>query len=147
MTLAKALANGVPMGAMMATAEAAKGFEAGSHGSTFGGTPLAAAAAFETLGLISTPQFLDSVNQKSAYFIEKLEGLRARHPRIQEVRGKGLLLGLVLDEKAGDIVEECFKKGFIINGIQDNVLRFAPPLIVEQSDMDRLVSVLDSLFA
>ena len=145
MTLAKALANGVPMGAMLATAEAAKGFEAGSHGSTFGGTPLAAAAALKTLSLISQPAFLESVNEKSAYFMEKLEGLKARHSRIQGIRGKGLLIGLVLDKDAGEIVEKCFKKGFIINGIQDKILRFAPPLIIQEGQIDQLIDVLDGL--
>ncbi len=145
MTLAKALANGIPMGAMLATQEAAKGFAAGSHGSTFGGNPLAAAAARETLGIISDPDFLSQVQEKSDYFRSKLEGLKTRHSRINEVRGKGLLLGLELDKDAGLIVEECFKKGFIINGIQDKVLRFAPPLIVAEADMDELVQVLDSV--
>ncbi|MCG8565139.1 MAG: aspartate aminotransferase family protein, partial [Desulfobacterales bacterium] len=145
MTLAKALANGVPMGAMLATQEAAKGFEAGSHGSTFGGTPLAAAAALETLNTISHPDFMESVNEKSRYFLGKLEELKSRHPRIQNIRGRGLLLGMELDEKAGDVVEACFKKGFIINGIQDKVLRFAPPLIIETEQIDQLIHVLDSV--
>ena len=145
MTLAKALANGVPMGAMLATQDAAKGFEAGSHGSTFGGTPLAAAAALETFNIISDPEFLAQVNAKADYFNAKLAELAGRHDRIQGVRGRGLLIGLELDKGAGEVVEACFKKGFIINGIQDKVLRFAPPLIIEEGQIDQLIQVLDSV--
>ena len=145
MTLAKALANGVPMGAMLATQDAAKGFEAGSHGSTFGGTPLAAAAALETFNIISDPEFLAQVNAKADYFNAKLAELAGRHDRIQGIRGRGLLIGLELDKGAGEVVEACFKKGFIINGIQDKVLRFAPPLIIEEGQIDQLIQVLDSV--
>ncbi len=149
MTLAKGLANGVPIGAMLATAEAAKGFDFGSHATTFGGTPLATAAALAVMGIISDEGFLAQVRQKGAYFKEKLEALGKKHSKVKAVRGKGLLLGLELDtssgQNAGFYVEACFKKGFIINGIQDKVLRFAPPLIVETADIDRLADVLDTL--
>ncbi len=145
MTLAKALGNGVPIGAMLATAEAAKGFEPGSHGSTFGGTPLATAAGLKTLELISDPAFLARVREKGRYFKARLTELQARHSRITAVRGRGLLLGMDVGEGAGDVAAGCFEKRFIINAIQDKVLRFAPPLIVENTDIDRLISVLDSL--
>jgi acetylornithine aminotransferase len=145
MTLAKALGNGVPIGAMLATEEAAKGFEPGSHGSTFGGTPLAAAAGLKTLSLISDPGFLAQVREKETYFKAQLETLQKRHARIIDIRGKGLLLGMEVGEGAADVAAGCFKKGFIVNAIQDKVLRFAPPLIVQTADIDRLVSVLDSL--
>lgn len=147
MTLAKALANGVPMGAMLATQEAATGFEIGSHATTFGGTPLATAAALAVLTIIADPGFLDKVNEKGAYFREKLLELKEKHPRIQDIRGKGLLMGMEIDQDAGFFVENCFKKGFIINGIQDKILRFAPPLIVEKREIDALVAVLDTLFS
>ena len=145
MTLAKALGNGVPIGAMLATEKAATGFEPGSHGSTFGGTPLATAAGLKVLELISDPGFLARVRETGVYFQEQLKGLQARHSRIREVRGKGLLLGMEIDEGAAALVENCFKKGFILNAIQDKILRFAPPLIVETPDIDRLVSLLDTL--
>lgn len=146
MTLAKALANGIPIGAMLATKEAATGFDFGSHGSTFGGTPLATAAALEVVKIISDKAFLDEVVEKGAYFRGKLLALKEKYPRIIDVRGKGLLVGMEIDQDAGSFVADCFKKGFIINGIQDKVLRFAPPLIVEKNEIDRLVAVLDSLF-
>jgi acetylornithine/N-succinyldiaminopimelate aminotransferase len=157
MTLAKALANGVPIGAMAATSEAAKGFDFGSHGSTFGGTPLAAAVALEVVNIISDNNFLEAVRKKGEYFREKLIELKEKYPRIKDIRGRGLLIGMEIDiaeesgegssgSNAGSFVADCFKKGFIINGIQDKILRFAPPLIIEKTEIDRLVAVLDSLF-
>lgn len=151
MTLAKALANGVPIGAMLASEEAALGFEVGSHGSTFGGTPLATAAALEVVRLMSEQGFLASVREKSAYFLAQLNGLKEKHNKVVDVRGKGLLIGMELDISKGktatDYVSECFKKGFIINAIQDKVLRFAPPLIIGTVEINQLVAVLDSLLA
>lgn len=151
MTLAKALANGVPIGAMLATDAAAQGFDVGSHGSTFGGTPLATAAALEVVRLISEQGFLASVREKSAYFLEQLNGLKEKHKKVVDVRGKGLLIGMELDISKGktatEYVSECFKKGFIINAIQDKILRFAPPLIIKTVEINQLVAVLDSLLA
>jgi len=151
MTLAKALANGVPIGAMLATEEAASGFEVGSHGSTFGGTPLATAAALEVVRLMSQEGFLASVLEKSAYFLEQLNVLKQKHKKVVDVRGKGLLIGMELDTSTGknasDYLSECFKKGFIINAIQDKILRFAPPLIIGNAEINQLVAVLDSLLA
>lgn len=151
MTLAKALANGIPIGAMLATQDAAKGFDFGSHATTFGGTPLATAAAREVVKIVSKESFLREVDEKGKYFREKLGQLKDKHPRIIDIRGKGLLIGLEIKtsgEKGpgvADIVGDCLKKGFIINGIQDKVLRFAPPLIIDKIDIDRLVSVLDKI--
>jgi len=146
MTLAKALGNGLPIGAMLATREAANGFDVGSHATTFGGTPLVTAAALEVLNIIGAEAFLDEVRQKGRYFKEKLLELKEKHPRIVAVRGEGLLIGLEIDRDAAFFVGKLLEKGFIINGIQDKVLRFAPPLIVEKTDIDRLITALDSLF-
>ncbi len=151
MTLAKALANGVPIGAMLATETAAQGFEIGSHATTFGGTPLATAAGLEVVRLISQQGFLASVREKSAHFLEQLNVLKEKHQKVVDVRGRGLLLGMELDISKGktatEYVSECFKKGFIINAIQDRVLRFAPPLIIGNDEINQLVAVLDSLLA
>lgn len=144
-TLAKALANGMPIGAMLAKDEVAKGFEKGSHATTFGGTPLVTAAAVTVLGLISSPNFLADVREKGAYFKKQLIKLKTKCPSIKNVRGRGLMLGLELDRSAGPIVTECFNKGFIINGIQDRVLRFTPPLVIEKGDIDQLTAVLEKL--
>ena len=145
MTLAKALGNGLPIGAMLATQDAATGFDFGSHATTFGGTPLATAAGLEVVNIISKEIFLDKVCQIGEYFKEELKKLKEKHTRVLDVRGKGLLLGMELDKDAGSIVVELFKKGFIINGIQDKILRFVPPLIIEKQEIDRLIKELDSL--
>ena len=145
MTLAKALGNGLPIGAMLAAKDAATGFDYGSHATTFGGTPLATAAALEVVNIISDKKFLDQVCQKSQYFKDELEMLKEKHSRVVAVRGKGLLLGLEVDKDAAFFVGQLLKKGFIINGIQDKILRFAPPLIIEEKEIDRLISALDSL--
>ena len=149
MTLAKALANGIPIGAMMATADAAAGFDYGSHATTFGGTPLATAAALEVLKTISDHAFLKEVEEKGEYFRARLNRLKEKYPKVVDIRGKGLLIGMELDvssgKGAGDFVGDCFKKGFIINGIQDKVLRFAPPLTVKKQEIDNLMAALDSL--
>jgi acetylornithine/N-succinyldiaminopimelate aminotransferase len=145
MTLAKALANGLPIGAMLATQDAAGGFDFGSHATTFGGTPLATAAALAVVTLISRESFLADVRQKGSYFKEKLEALKEKHTRIVDVRGEGLMLGVEVDKDAASLVSQLMEKGFIINGIQDKVLRMVPPLIIAEKDIDRLVSALDSL--
>jgi len=151
MTLAKALANGVPIGAMLATETAAQGFDIGSHATTFGGTPIATAAGLEMVRLISEKGFLASVREKSAYFMTQLNGLKEKYQKVLDVRGRGLLLGMELDISKGKTatayVSECFKKGFIINAIQDRILRFAPPLIIGTAEINQLVAVLDSLLA
>lgn len=151
MTLAKALANGVPIGAMLATETAAQGFDIGSHATTFGGTPIATAAALEVIRLISEEGFLASVREKSAYFMAQLNILKEKHKKVVDVRGRGLLIGMELDiskgKTASEYMSECFKKGFIINAIQDKILRFAPPLIIGTAEIDQLVAVLDSLLA
>lgn len=145
MTLAKALGNGLPIGAMLATEKAATGFALGSHGTTFGGTPLVTRAALEVLRIISEESFLQECRRTGDYFKNRLNQLKETHACIKEVRGEGLLLGVVLDRDAAQIVDACMKKGFIINAIQGNILRFAPPLIIGSEEIDGLVEALDSL--
>ncbi|MBF0388816.1 MAG: acetylornithine transaminase [Desulfamplus sp.] len=145
MTLAKALANGLPMGAMVATQKAAQGFAVGSHATTFGGTPLVASVAITVLSIISQPKFLQDCRENGEYFREKLNSLKHNHPVIKDVRGKGLLVGMELDIEAGPIVEKCLEKGFIINAIQGNTLRFAPPLIITKQEIDSLIEVLNGI--
>jgi len=145
MTLAKALANGLPMGAMLATERAAAGFAVGSHATTFGGTPLVASVALTVLSIISGPDFLSECREKGEYFKERLTLLKKSHPEIRAVRGEGLLIGMELEVEAAPIVESCLKKGFIINAIQGNILRFAPPLIITKGEIDALVDVLNAV--
>ena len=145
MTLAKALGNGLPIGAMLATNQVAEAFGPGSHATTFGGTPLVTSVALRVLELISAPSFLARVNLVGRYFKERLEDLRSHHDLIKDVRGRGLMIGMELEIPGGKIVEKCLERGFVINCTHDTVLRFAPPLTVEMEEIDRLIPVLDEV--
>ena len=145
MTLAKALANGLPIGAMCAREAVAAAFTPGSHATTFGGTPLITAAALATVRTLVDEGILDQGRRMGTYFREALEGLGRRHACVREVRGRGLLLGLVLETEGAPIVNACLEKGFLINCIQDTVLRFAPPLIVTNFEVDALIACLDTV--
>lgn len=145
MTLAKAIANGLPMGAMLATEAIASAFGPGAHASTFGGTPLVAAAAMAVAKVLEDGVVLENCRRVGAYFKEKLLTLRSKYDVIQEVRGKGLLVGMDLTIDGGEIVNACMKRGFLVNCAQGHILRFIPPLIVTEADIDRLVACLDAV--
>ncbi|HYA39730.1 MAG TPA: aspartate aminotransferase family protein [Syntrophobacteraceae bacterium] len=146
MTLAKALANGLPMGAMLAVDEVAEAFTPGSHASTFGGGPLVASAALATLRIISNPAFLAGVRETGAYFISRLEELKERYSFIREVRGRGLLVGLQLAVPGAKFVSKCLERGAIINCAHDTVLRFVPPLVAGRPEIDEMVGILEEVF-
>jgi acetylornithine/N-succinyldiaminopimelate aminotransferase len=142
-TLAKGLAGGVPIGAFIATNKVAVAFHAGDHGSTFGGNPLACAAANAVLDAM-TPEFLENVEKMGEYFKERLLALQKKLPWfIKEVRGSGLILGMELTKEGRDVVNACLEEGAIINCTAGNVLRFVPPLIVTKSEIDEVMNVLD----
>ncbi len=147
MTLAKALGNGLPIGAMLATEKVAVAFGPGAHASTFGGTPLICAAALEVLQQIDQPDFLARCHQAGQYFQQQLAALCERHSVVREVRGRGLLLGMELVRPGVPVVDSCRERGFLINCIQENVLRFAPPLIITTEAIDELVACLDDILA
>lgn len=147
MTLAKALANGLPMGAMLAQEDVAAAFGPGSHASTFGGTPIVSAVALEVLKILEEEGLIDHAAKMGQYFVSQLEGIRDNHPAVLDVRGKGLLLGMKLAGDGGPVVETCMERGFLINCIQDRILRFTPPLIIEKEQIDALISCLDDIFA
>jgi acetylornithine/N-succinyldiaminopimelate aminotransferase len=142
MTLAKALGNGLPIGALLTTQEVASVFSPGSHAATFGGNHLVTSVALEVLSILLEEGFLDQVKMMGAYFKERLMGLAAELPLVQEVRGRGLLLGLALDRPGKPVVEACLQKGFLINCTQETVLRFTPPLVVERVQIDSLIETL-----
>jgi len=147
-TLAKGLGGGVPIGALLAKSHAAA-FEPGDHGSTFGGNPLACSAALAVLKAILTEDLISGSSEKGLYFKHSLNSLREKYPFIKDVRGKGLMLGLQLDDSINgrEIVGKCFEKGFIINCAGNNTLRFVPPLIITLDEIDSLVSSLESIFS
>lgn len=147
MTLAKALGNGLPIGAMLATEKAAAAFTPGAHASTFGGTPVITAAALEVLRIIEAENILEHCQKVGDYFKSRLEWLKDRHPVVEEVRGVGLMLGMKLSQKGAPVVEACMDKGLLINCTQENVLRFVPPLVITAEEVDRLVACLDDIFA
>jgi acetylornithine/N-succinyldiaminopimelate aminotransferase len=147
MTLAKALGNGLPIGAMLTTEKIAASLTVGTHASTFGGNPVAAAAAVEVLKMMLADGFLESVREKSRYFVARLQDVAERYPHLATgVRGRGLLLGLVLTEKGIeqglDIVQRMFEEGALINFAGNRVLRFVPPLIVSTEEIDLLIQKL-----
>ncbi len=148
-TLAKGLAGGVPIGAFICTEKVAQAFKPGDHGTTFGGNPLACAAANVILDTVPDEKFLAHVEEVGKYFKDKLIGLQKKYPtQIREIRGEGLILGAQLDKpkKTGvEIVNECMKRGAIINCTVGTVLRFIPPLIITKEQVDEVVNILDAV--
>lgn len=141
-TLAKALGNGFPIGALLAKQKIAAAFVPGSHGSTFGGNPLACAAALATLGTILDEGILDNCRKVGEYFLARLGELKNRHSRIREVRGLGLILAVELTVPGAEFVQKCMENGLLINCTNGNVLRFVPPLILTRWDVDKAVGIL-----
>ncbi len=147
MTLAKALGNGLPIGAMLTTDEIAQSLGVGTHASTFGGNPVAAAAGVAVLKTMLADGFFQSLQEHSSYFVKQLEGVVDKFPALATgVRGRGMLLGLVLTEKGIkhglDIVSKLFERGVLINFAGMKVLRFIPPLIVGREEIDQLIDQL-----
>jgi acetylornithine aminotransferase len=146
MTLAKSLGNGLPIGALLTTNEVAAVFQPGTHAATFGGNPLVTSVARTVLSILLEEEFLPRVRKIGAYFQDQLLQLKEEFPQILDVRGMGLLLGMALDRPGKPIVDACLQKGFLINCTQDTILRFVPPLIVEQEEIDALIKTLRDLF-
>ena len=145
MSLAKALANGLPMGAALAREEVAKVFTPGAHATTFGGGPLVCAASLATLETITAPGFLDRVVRVGDYLKAGLKEIAERHKFVRQVRGMGLILGMEVDFAAAGVLKTLRERGFLINVTKDNVLRFLPPLIVTEAEVDRLLPVLEEV--
>lgn len=145
-TLAKGLAGGVPIGAFMATDKVANAFHAGDHGSTFGGNPLACAAACVVLDALIDGNLMENAKEIGAYLQSKFEEYKAKYPNlIKEVRGRGLILGMELTRPGREIANECLDYGAIINCTAGNVLRFVPPLNITKAHVDELISILDKV--
>jgi acetylornithine aminotransferase len=145
MTLAKALANGLPIGAMLSVKELSRAFGPGSHASTFGGTPLVTAVSKAVLSSLINDGWLEHCTATGNYFKDRLKDLSQKHSLIKEVRGKGLILGMEIDVPGNSIVASCMKKGFLVNCAQEKVVRFLPPLIVSKEEIDQLLEALDSI--
>ena len=146
LTLAKGLAGGVPIGAVLANQSASTGFGPGDHGSTFGGNPLACAAALAVLEEIESKNLLSNVQNVSAYLQKKLASVSKKTKKIAEVRGKGFLLGIELDSgSASDVKMKLFEKGFLVSSIGSNVIRIAPPLILNKFQAIKFISALQDV--
>jgi acetylornithine/N-succinyldiaminopimelate aminotransferase len=144
MALAKALGGGFPVGACLSTADAGKGMTAGTHGSTFGGNPLAMAVGNAVLDVMQKPGFLDHVRRISVLLKQRLAEIRDRYPTvISEVRGEGLLIGLRAVHPASELVDELRAEKMITVGAGDNVVRLLPPLILSEAEMSEAVNRID----
>ncbi|HEY0282872.1 MAG TPA: aspartate aminotransferase family protein [Rhizomicrobium sp.] len=145
MPIAKGIGGGYPLGACLATAEAAKGMTAGTHGSTYGGNPLGMAVGNAALDLVLAPDFLPHVEAIGNYLRQQLAGLLAEYPAVfEEVRGQGLLLGLKLRVPVPEFVAAARKQGLLLVGAGDNVVRLLPPLIIEEAQVREALDKLSA---
>lgn len=143
-TVAKGIANGLPLGVTIAK----KGieFSKGQQGSTFGGNCISCTAANATIDYIIKKRLMKNADAVGKYFMQELEKLKVKYKKIKEVRGKGLMIGVELEENADDVVSICMKKGLLLNSIEDKVLRFLPPLVVSKKEVDKALDILDNVF-
>jgi acetylornithine/N-succinyldiaminopimelate aminotransferase len=148
MTVAKGIGGGFPLGACLATAEAGRGLTLGTHGTTFGGNPLAMAVGNAVLDVILEPGFLESVERKGLLLKQRLAELKDRHPSvIAEVRGQGLIMGLRTVVPNTDFVSAARDQKLIVIGAGDNVVRLLPPLIITEADLGEAINRLDAACA
>ena len=147
-TVAKPIAGGIPLGAVLCTEEVARAFHPGMHGTTFGGGPLACAVAIAVIDAIEKDGLLAKVTEVGDYFQEQLRGLKKKHDAIVDVRGKGLMVAAEVDsaELGKTIVAQMLKRHILINCTSDTVLRFLPPFILEKAHVDTAIAALDEIF-
>jgi acetylornithine aminotransferase len=141
-TLAKGLGGGVPVGACVARGEAGTLFQPGSHGSTFGGNPLACTAGLTTLDIIESENLCQNATDVGAHIRSSLQRALAETPGVKDIRGKGLMIGIELDRPCGDLVKTALEAGLLINVTADNVVRLVPPLVISRTEADQLVGEL-----
>ncbi|WP_273122588.1 acetylornithine transaminase [Bacillus weihaiensis] len=146
-TSAKGLGSGLPIGAMIGKKHLVETFGPGSHGSTFGGNPISMAAAKATLAKIFEEEFLKEVEKKSHYFIEKLNNVIGTHFLVEEVRGKGLLLGISCKEEIGEIIQQLREEQLLTLPAGPNVIRLLPPLTVTYEEMDVAIEKINQVFS
>jgi len=147
MTLAKALAGGPPIGALLTTEGLAASLGPGTHGSTFGGNPLVCAAALAAMQTLNEKTLLDNCRAMGAYLTEKLEQLKGKYSLIKEIRGLGLIIGVELTIEGGPLVIKAMERGLLMNCTVGNVLRFVPPLIVNRAEIDEAMTILDEVLS
>ncbi|OGW91397.1 MAG: acetylornithine aminotransferase [Nitrospirae bacterium RIFCSPLOWO2_12_FULL_63_8] len=145
MTLGKGLGGGLPIGACLATEEAAAALEPGTHASTFGGNPVSCAAGLAVLRTLLEGRVLEHGRRMGDYLAHGLQDIKDRLPIVKEVRGLGLLQGMELTVDGKSVVTDCLARGLLINCTAERVLRFVPPLIITQTDIDRLLDILNQV--
>jgi acetylornithine aminotransferase len=143
MTLAKPLAGGLPIGAVLVTEKVASAINYGDHGSTFAGGPLICSAALAVLNKISNPNFLSDVSKKGLYFKELLKQKLGGNPHVKEIRGVGLIIGIDLDVSASPIVDACRNSGLLVlTAGKGNVVRLVPPLIITEQEIEHAADII-----
>jgi acetylornithine aminotransferase len=147
LTTAKGLGNGVPIGACLARGKAAGVFHAGNHGSTFGGNPLASAAALAVLDSLVTDGLCANATRMGERLMHGLRARLAGIPGVVEVRGRGLMVGIELREPCAHLVQEALEQGLLINVTADNVIRLLPPLVIQAAEIDQIIDTLGALIA
>jgi acetylornithine aminotransferase len=146
MTVAKGLANGLPIGAMLCSEELSKGFAPGSHATTFGGGPLVTAAGATVMDIINRDGLCPRAEALGQEFKELLQEVAAAHPElVRDVRGKGLMMGVEVAHSGVTIWNALLERGFICNLTQESILRLLPPLIVEERDLRDFAAILDQI--
>jgi acetylornithine/N-succinyldiaminopimelate aminotransferase len=146
-TLAKSLAAGYPLGAVLGNERVAKSLGPGDHGTTFGGGPLACRLALEVLSVIEDEGLIDKVAKSGAYLMDGLGKLASRHPAMSEIRGMGLMIGVQIGSIAKEVVNRLLTRGFIANAAHETVLRLLPPLIISNKDIDEFLTALDEVMS
>jgi len=147
-TASKALANGLPLGAMMASNEAAKGFSVGSHGTTFGGGALVTAIGAKVLEIMERDRIVERTAALGERFLEKLRALSLRQPgKIADIRGYGLMIGIELSMPGKPVWEALLARGFVLNLTQDTVLRLLPPLVIDEADLEMFLVALEEILS
>jgi predicted acetylornithine/succinylornithine family transaminase len=146
MTLAKALGGGLPMGAMLAREKYAPILSAGSHGTTFGGNPVACSTGLVVLAHLKDEAFLENIRKMGDMIRTGLNSLKARFPFIETIHGRGLMIGMALSTPCGDMVQKAFEKGLLINCTRESVLRMLPPLIISEKEVNEMLEIVTSVF-
>jgi acetylornithine aminotransferase len=142
MTLAKALGNGVPIGACLARSEAAAALRPGSHGSTFGGNPLACAAALAVVDTMKREQLVERASEAGARLVSSLQRALRGQNCVVEIRGRGLMIGIELNRPCGELVGMALESGLLINVTASRVVRLLPPLVISDQQIDEIVTIL-----
>jgi acetylornithine/succinyldiaminopimelate/putrescine aminotransferase len=147
LTLAKPLGGGLPLGAVLLKEELSSAIAVGDHGSTFGGNPVAAAAALAVLDRLTAPKFLDKVTQKGVLLRQGLNLLARKHSAVTEVRSAGLMVGIELQAAALPVVKALRERGILVTRAGDNVVRLLPPLVVKRKDIRAFLAALDEVLS